>query len=69
MPEKKLLLPHAAAREATSGIARSVARACGHASATAHVSGHAVHASNYAAAFVAHERVWQYEQLKTLMKL
>ena len=55
---------HDAAR-ATEGIASAVARAAGHAAATAHVSRHAVHAANYAA-ITPKERIWQYKHLLNL---
>jgi hypothetical protein len=39
---------HASAREALDDSAKSVARACGHAAATAHVATHAPHVAPYA---------------------
>ncbi len=66
---------HAAAREIERyADACAAARSCGHAAATAHVRGHAFHASTYAAKAVyfhsagdsftvADERKWQYDQL------
>ncbi len=57
---------HAAAREVDNAVACTVARAAGHATATVHVAGHAVHAANYAAKVDTKERVWQYEQLLEL---
>ena len=60
---------HAAARDARDAgedLACEVARATGHAAATAHVAGHAVAAANYAAKDDSNERVWQYEKLKSL---
>ena len=54
---------HAAARDAEDKIACAVARAAGHAAATAHVADHAFHAANYAAKVDLKELVWQYEKL------
>ncbi|MBU3189971.1 hypothetical protein K9O30_12855 [Clostridium bowmanii] len=59
---------HAAARDADDGVARSVARAAGHAAATVHVAGHAVHAANYAATSISKERTWQHQHLLDLRK-
>jgi hypothetical protein len=55
---------HDAARVA-EGVASVVARAAGHAAATAHVSRHAIHAANYAA-ITPRERIWQYKHLLNL---
>jgi len=55
---------HDAARD-TEGIASAVARAAGHAAATAHVPRHAIHAANYAA-ITPRERIWQYKHLLKL---
>lgn len=72
---KAAIAAHAAAREIEQYTAAcAAARSCGHASATAHVRGHAFHASTYAAkavyfhsaaddGSVAIERKWQYDQL------
>ena len=64
---------HAAAREAFDNSATTVARACGHAAATAHVAAHAPHAATYAAKAVGYakkdiieERDWQYNRLMEL---
>ncbi|MGV8979649.1 putative immunity protein [Clostridium sp.] len=58
---------HAAARDADEGsVSVSVARAAGHAAATVHVAGHAVHAANYAATNISKERTWQYQHLLEL---
>ncbi|MGH4140594.1 putative immunity protein [Clostridium sp.] len=58
---------HAAARDADEGsVAVAVARAAGHAAATVHVAGHAVHAANYAATSISKERTWQYQHLLDL---
>jgi hypothetical protein len=67
---------HAAARAADQADACTVARAAGHAAATAHVASHAVHAANYAVTATnyatdsnaaddatAKERDWQYQHL------
>ena len=61
---------HAAAREVTSKSASAVARAAGHAVATAHMADHCLGASAYAlkaveatGASAADERAWQVEQL------
>ena len=54
---------HAAARHAEEGVPRAVARAAGHAAATVHVAGHAVHAADYAAKANNKERDWQYRHL------
>jgi hypothetical protein len=71
------LAAHAAARDSKNLSACAAARSAGHAVATAHVSGHAPHAANYAvksaeAACIAGEREWQYlhlpEHLRPLMK-
>lgn len=58
---------HAAARDAEEDGTRAVARATGHAAATAHVAGHAIHAANYAAKADNNERTWQYQHLFELM--
>jgi len=57
---------HSAAREAEDDVACAVARAAGHAAATAHVAKHAVHAANYAAKVDFNEIIWQYEKLLDL---
>lgn len=57
---------HAAARDIDDGVARAVARAAGHAAATVHVAGHAVHAANYAATGISKERTWQHQHLLDL---
>jgi len=54
---------HAAAREVEDDKACAVARAAGHAAATVHAVGHAVHAASYAAKVDPNERLWQYEKL------
>ncbi|MBC1936515.1 hypothetical protein HCA69_09075 [Listeria grandensis] len=60
---------HAAARDATDDlVACHIARATGHAAATAHVATHAVHAAEYAAKALPSERVWQYAELKRLLR-
>ena len=70
---------HAAAREATDHEAIAAARAAGQAVSTAHMFGHAIHATTYAvkavtyatnfdAVAVANERTWQYQHLLGLMK-
>lgn len=59
---------HVAARDVKEGVARTVARAAGHAAATTHVAGHAIHAANYAATFISNERIWQYQHLLDLAK-
>ncbi len=80
---KAALDSHAAAREVgEDNAARSAARAAGQAVATAHVSTHSIAAANYAlqaihratnsadaAAAVAKERDWQYQQLLKLQKM
>lgn len=64
---------HAAARDTNQAAACATARAAGHAAATVHVAGHAVHAATYAAnaatadtADTAKERNWQYQHLLDL---
>ncbi|CAN5798703.1 hypothetical protein BH23ACT12_BH23ACT12_15470 [soil metagenome] len=65
---------HTAAREADEGPAREAARAAGHASATVHAVGHAIHAAAYAVKALADaggagatsaekEQGWQFEHL------
>lgn len=61
---------HAAAREATDPSAIAVARAAGHAAATAHFAEHSLGAALYAlkaveatGGSVGKERTWQIEQL------
>ncbi|SMP61318.1 hypothetical protein SAMN06265222_10775 [Neorhodopirellula lusitana] len=57
---------HAAARETTNASAKLVARAAGHAAATAHVADHAKHAAAYvlkAVDDVDAERKWQRQLL------
>lgn len=77
------LASHAAAREiGEDNAARSVARAAGHAAATAHVLTHCIGAANYAlqavyraanssdaGAVIARERDWQYKHLLGLKKI
>lgn len=66
-----------AAREALDPTAVATARAAGQTAATAHMFGHAIHASTYAvksvayatnfdAAAIANERTWQYQRLLDL---
>jgi hypothetical protein len=70
---------HAAARDTNQAAACAVARATGHAAATAHVASHAVHAATYAtkaATYAAdptdagvqtsEERIWQLQHLLKL---
>ena len=64
---------HVSAREIDDDSACNVARAAGHAAATAHVSGHAIHASTYATKAIAwagnnisDERIWQFQHLNDL---
>jgi len=62
---------HAAARDTNSESARFVARAAGHAAATAHVAAHAQHAAGYAlkaASDVDNERDWQRKHLATHLR-
>ncbi len=59
---------HAAARDVEEGVTQAVARAAGHAAATVHVAGHAIHTAIYAAAFIDNERMWQYQHLIDLAK-
>jgi hypothetical protein len=54
---------HAAARGVEDSKAYAVARSAGHAAATVHATGHAVHAANYAAKVDPNERLWQYKLL------
>jgi hypothetical protein len=57
---------HAAAREVKSPGAIAAARAAGHAAATAHVPGHAIHAAAYAVKASQNkeaEREWQMNQV------
>jgi hypothetical protein len=68
--QKASLASHAAAREASDPSAVAVARAAGHAVATAHFAEHSLGAALYAlkaraavAGDVAQERAWQIEQL------
>jgi len=70
---KAAFASHAAARKASNNSAIAVARACGHAAATAHVATHAPHAATYAAKAVYYakkdineERDWQYNHLVEL---
>lgn len=59
------LASHAAARDAKSPEAIAAARAAGHAAATVHVSGHAIHAAVYAVKASKNkeaERKWQMKQ-------
>ncbi|PNP93883.1 hypothetical protein BMT55_03700 [Listeria newyorkensis] len=59
---------HAAARDVIADrISCHIARATGHAAATAHVPTHAIHAANYAAKAIPTEPFWQYEELKRLL--
>ena len=63
---------HEAARNATDPSAVFAARSAGHAAATAHTSGHAIHAANYAIKAVPidrkiGERTWQYDHLLELL--
>jgi hypothetical protein len=64
---------HSSARESLIASAKAVARAGGHAAATAHVATHAPHAATYAAKAVGYankdiksERDWQYNRLLEL---
>jgi len=57
------LKAHAAARESEDDVACVVARAAGHAAATAHVAKHAIHAANYAAKVDFKELTWQYKKI------
>jgi Imm-5 like putative immunity protein len=68
--QKAAVRAHAAAREVTSHSATAVARAAGHAAATAHMADHCLGASAYAVKAVEAvgasaevERAWQLEQL------
>jgi len=70
---KTAFAAHAVARETEDMSARSAARACGHAVATAHVKTHAVACACYAAKAiefsggdVKKERDWQYKHLLDL---
>jgi len=69
---KAAFLAHAAARTAAGDPPASfAARVAGHAAATAHTSGHAIHAAEYAVKAVfpeqrGGERVWQYHRLVVL---
>ncbi|MBA3926446.1 putative immunity protein [Listeria rustica] len=59
---------HAAARDVlTDTTSCHIARATGHAAATAHVPTHAIHAANYAEKAIPTESIWQYEELKRLL--
>jgi hypothetical protein len=65
----------AAARDTHDVVACAVARAAGHATATAHVPGHAVYAAVYAIKAVAYsgidpifEQNWQIQRLKDLIE-
>ncbi|HEY5584043.1 MAG TPA: hypothetical protein VIK78_06080 [Ruminiclostridium sp.] len=70
---KAAFASHTSAREVSDDSATAVARACGHAAATAHVATHAPHAAAYAAKAVGYakkdineERDWQYNHLVEL---
>ncbi|MBE2184719.1 MAG: hypothetical protein IAE89_14920 [Anaerolineae bacterium] len=75
------LLSHAAARDTDDNdAARSAARACGQAVATAHVPTHSIGAANYAlqaifrtssnaSTVIAREREWQYQHLLDLSQI
>ncbi len=52
----KAFASHAAARDTNQALACRAARAAGHAAATVHVAGHAVHAATYEAKAVAYAR-------------
>ncbi len=71
---KAAFLAHAAARAAAGDpLASFAARAAGHAAATAHTPGHAVHAAEYALKAVFPEqrdgeRAWQYNLLLSLTR-
>lgn len=69
-------LAHAAARATTDKAGIAVARAAGHAAATAHVATHAIYAALYAGKAIdakmgketrATEQEWQMQQLKVLV--
>jgi len=60
---------HAAARETDDVAACAVARAAGHAAATAHVAGHAIHAANYALKAVIDKKKERERQYKHLQKV
>ncbi len=62
---------HAAARDTCDEPARFVARATGHAAATAHVADHARHAAAYALKAVTNigsERTWQRQRLASHLR-
>lgn len=62
---------HAAARDATSPEAIAAARSAGHAAATAHAPGHAIHAASYAIKASGDpmaEREWQLHKLPEKIK-
>jgi hypothetical protein len=76
---KAAFAAHVAAREAINNEAIASARAAGQAVSTAHMVGHAIHASTYAvksvayatnfdAVAIANERMWQYQHLLALEK-
>ena len=72
---KAAFASHSAAREAIDDAVRMVARASGHAAATAHVAGHALHASTYAIKAIVlsggdsmTELNWQIECLKKMIE-
>ncbi|EUJ30225.1 putative immunity protein [Listeria cornellensis] len=59
---------HAAARNLiTDTTSCHIARATGHAAATAHVPTHAIHAAAYATKAIPTEPSWQYAELKRLL--
>jgi len=70
--QKAAVASHAAAREATDASAIAVARAAGHAAATAHFAEHSLGSALYAleaveasGGSIGEERAWQIEQLPT----
>jgi hypothetical protein len=68
---KTAFASHAAARDATSPGAIAAARSAGHAAATAHVPGHAIHAASYAVKASVDptaEREWQLHKLPEKIK-
>jgi len=72
---KAAFASHAAARDTHDAAACAVARAAGHAAATAHVSGHAVHAAVYSIKALVYagfdpisEQNWQIQHLNNLIE-
>ena len=53
------LVAHTAASDIDEGVARTFARAAGHAAANSHVACHAIHSANYVVATVnTNKRIW-----------